>query len=115
MAELTLRVRRCRERTSTRAPPNGAASFRRTDNTSSRSLQRAAARPTGSPSQSSENGTIVFENFGRAVLYTLAELEAWDRKNLVICRSSKILSGNELGQRNDHESSSKPPIGSWVI
>jgi integrase len=58
---------------------------------------------------------LVFENFGRTVLYTLAELEAGDRRNLVICRSSKILNGNELGQRNDHESSSKPPIGSWVI
>jgi hypothetical protein len=58
---------------------------------------------------------LVFENFGRTVLYTLAELEAGDRSNLVICRSSKILNGNELGQRNDHESSSKPPIGSWVI
>ena len=61
------------------------------------------------------NRTIVFENFGRTVLYTLAELEAGDRRNLVICRSSKILNGNELGQRNDHESSSKPPIGSWVV
>jgi hypothetical protein len=30
-----------------------------------------------------------FIKVGKAVLYPLAELEAWDQKNMVICRSSK--------------------------
>lgn len=36
-----------------------------------------------------------FLKLGRAVLYPLAELEAWDRKNLVICRAAKVPSRNE--------------------
>lgn len=36
-----------------------------------------------------------FLKLGRAVLYPLAELEAWDRKNLVICRVAKVSSRNE--------------------
>jgi hypothetical protein len=36
-----------------------------------------------------------FLKLGRAVLYPLAELEAWDRKNLVICRVAKVPSRNE--------------------
>lgn len=30
-----------------------------------------------------------FVKIGRAVLYPRAELEAWDRKNLVVCRSAR--------------------------
>jgi hypothetical protein len=37
-----------------------------------------------------------FLKIGRAVLYPLAELEAWDRKNLVICRAIKLANGKEL-------------------
>lgn len=37
-----------------------------------------------------------FLKIGKAVLYPLAELEAWDRKNLVICRAIRIPSGTEL-------------------
>ena len=37
-----------------------------------------------------------FLKIGKAVLYPLAELEAWDRKNLVICRATRIPSGKEL-------------------
>jgi Helix-turn-helix domain len=37
-----------------------------------------------------------FLKIGRAVLYPLAELEAWDRKNLVICRAIRVPSGREL-------------------
>jgi hypothetical protein len=36
-----------------------------------------------------------FLKLGRAVLYPLSELEAWDRKNLVICRAAKGLSEKE--------------------
>lgn len=36
-----------------------------------------------------------FLKLGRAVLYPLSELEAWDRKNLVICRAAKVLSEKE--------------------
>jgi hypothetical protein len=37
-----------------------------------------------------------FLKIGKAVLYPLAELEAWDRKNLVICRAIRASSGTEL-------------------
>ena len=37
-----------------------------------------------------------FLKIGKAVLYPLAELEAWDRKNLVICRAIRTSSGTEL-------------------
>ena len=37
-----------------------------------------------------------FLKIGRAVLYPLAELEAWDRKNLVICRATRVPTGREL-------------------
>lgn len=37
-----------------------------------------------------------FLKVGKAVLYPVAELEAWDRRNLVICRAPIILRGNEL-------------------
>jgi hypothetical protein len=30
-----------------------------------------------------------FVKIGKAVLYPLGELDAWDKKNLVICRASK--------------------------
>ena len=30
-----------------------------------------------------------FVKIGKAVLYPLAELEAWDRNNLVLCRAAK--------------------------
>ena len=36
-----------------------------------------------------------FLKLGRAVLYPLSELEAWDRKNLVICRAAKVLAAKE--------------------
>jgi hypothetical protein len=36
-----------------------------------------------------------FLKLGRAVLYPLSELEACDRKNLVICRAAKVLSKKE--------------------
>lgn len=36
-----------------------------------------------------------FLKLGRAVLYPLSELEAWDRKNLVICRAAKGQSEKE--------------------
>jgi hypothetical protein len=37
-----------------------------------------------------------FLKIGRAVLYPLAELEAWDRKNIVICRATRTPTGKEL-------------------
>jgi len=37
-----------------------------------------------------------FLKVGKAVLYPLTELEAWDRKNLVICRAIRLHSGTEL-------------------
>ncbi|WP_426437012.1 helix-turn-helix domain-containing protein [Bradyrhizobium genosp. P] len=37
-----------------------------------------------------------FLKIGKAVLYPLAELEAWDQKNLVICRAISTSSGTEL-------------------
>ena len=38
-----------------------------------------------------------FVKIGKAVLYPTADLDAWDRKNLVECRASK---GFEMGSRN---------------
>ena len=32
-----------------------------------------------------------YVKIGKAVLYPIEELEAWDRKNLVTCRTSKAL------------------------
>jgi hypothetical protein len=32
-----------------------------------------------------------FVKIGKAVLYPIDELEAWDRKNMVMCRASKRL------------------------
>jgi hypothetical protein len=32
-----------------------------------------------------------FVKLGKAVLYPLVELEAWDRRNLVVCRSTREL------------------------
>jgi hypothetical protein len=43
-----------------------------------------------------------YVKIGKAVLYPVEELEAWDRKNLVTCRTSKALG---------HESRSTPAIG----
>jgi hypothetical protein len=37
-----------------------------------------------------------FLKVGKAVLYPLAELEAWDRKKLLICRAIRIQTGKEL-------------------
>ena len=37
-----------------------------------------------------------FLKIGKAVLYPLAELEAWDRKNLVVSRAVRRSSGTEL-------------------
>lgn len=32
-----------------------------------------------------------FVKIGKAVLYPVDELESWDRKNMVVCRSSKVI------------------------
>jgi hypothetical protein len=32
-----------------------------------------------------------FVKIGKAVLYPIEELDAWDRKNMVVCRASKML------------------------
>jgi hypothetical protein len=32
-----------------------------------------------------------FVKLGKAVLYPLVELEAWDRRNLVVCRPTRVL------------------------
>ncbi len=36
-----------------------------------------------------------FVKIGKAVLYPIAELDAWDQKNTVICRASKAPRKNE--------------------
>jgi hypothetical protein len=36
-----------------------------------------------------------FVKIGKAVLYPIQELDAWDQKNLVICRASKSAHINE--------------------
>jgi hypothetical protein len=36
-----------------------------------------------------------FVKIGKAVLYPIQELDAWDQKNLVICRASKSANMNE--------------------
>ncbi len=40
-----------------------------------------------------------FVKIGKAVLYPVEELDAWDKKNLVICRTSKSchVDGSEQG------------------
>jgi hypothetical protein len=40
-----------------------------------------------------------FVKIGKAVLYPVGELDAWDKKNLVICRASKSchVDGSEQG------------------
>ncbi|MFZ5682456.1 MAG: helix-turn-helix transcriptional regulator [Pseudomonadota bacterium] len=43
-----------------------------------------------------------YVKIGKAVLYPVEELEAWDRKNLVTCRTLKALG---------HESRTTPAIG----
>jgi hypothetical protein len=40
-----------------------------------------------------------FVKIGKAVLYPLDQLEAWDEKNLVICRASRRLSNDA----DDHD------------
>ena len=37
-----------------------------------------------------------FLKIGKAVLYPVGELEAWDGKNLVICRATRIPTGKDL-------------------
>jgi hypothetical protein len=37
-----------------------------------------------------------FLKIGKAVLYPVVELEAWDRKNLVICRATRMPNLKEL-------------------
>lgn len=36
-----------------------------------------------------------FVKIGKAVLYPVEELEAWDKKNMVICRAGKLRSDRE--------------------
>jgi hypothetical protein len=36
-----------------------------------------------------------FVKIGKAVLYPVAELDAWDKKNTVICRGAKVSVVNE--------------------
>ena len=36
-----------------------------------------------------------FVKIGKAVLYPVEQLDAWDQKNIVICRASKTLPVNE--------------------
>lgn len=36
-----------------------------------------------------------FIKIGKAVLYPLEQLDAWDRKNLVMCRPSKVRESSE--------------------
>src|SRR6266849_3492178 len=42
------------------------------------------------------NNRAIVLKIGKAVLYPLAELEAWDLKNLVICRATRIVNRSEL-------------------
>jgi len=39
-----------------------------------------------------------FVKIGKAVLYPVDELEAWDQKNLVTCRASRRLAGTHSDQ-----------------
>jgi Helix-turn-helix domain len=39
-----------------------------------------------------------FVKIGKAVLYPVEELEAWDQKNLVTCRASRRLAGASSDQ-----------------
>ena len=40
-----------------------------------------------------------FVKIGKAVLYPIEELEAWDEKNLVRCDATRRLTGTERDQR----------------